>query len=101
MRHALIDEALADVVVDGRVGGRALGQFGFLGAALAAVGEQIPGIARRHQARASERQRDAAGVDGDPAPAPLLGDIGGGAGAAGGIEHEVARVGGHQDAALQ
>ena len=100
VRHALIDEALADVVVDRRVGGHALGQLRFLGAALAAVGEQIPRIARRHQPRAGERQRDAAGVDGDPAPAPLLGDIGGGAGAAGGIEHKVAGVGGHQNAAL-
>ena len=70
--------------------GRVLRKFGFLGAAFAAVGEKIPRIARRHQARAGERQRDAAGVDGDPAPTPLLGDIGGGAGAAGGVEHEVA-----------
>ena len=37
---------------------------------------------------------------GDPAPAPLLGDIGGGAAAAGGVEHQVAGVGGHQEAAL-
>ena len=80
--------------------GSALCQLGFLGAAFAAVGEQIPGIARRHQPRARERQRDAAGVDRDPAPAPLLGDIGGGARAAGRIEHEVAGVGGHQDAAF-
>ena len=86
--------------MDRRVGRHALGQFRFLGAAFAAVGEQIPGIARRHQPRASERQRDAAGVDRDPAAAPLLGDIGGGAGAAGGIEHKVAGVGGHQDAAF-
>ena len=100
VRHALVDEALADIVVGRRVGGGVAGELGFLRAALAAVGEQIPRIARRHQARAGERQRDAAGVDRDPAPAPLLGDIGGGARAAGRIEHEVAGVGGHQDAAL-
>ena len=100
VRHALIDEALADIVMDRRVRGRAPAELGLLRAALAAVGEQIPGIARRHQPRARQRQRDAAGVDRDPAPAPLLGDIGGGAGAAGGIEDQVAGVGGHQDAAL-
>ena len=98
MRHALIDEALADVVVDRRVGRHALSEFRFLGAAFAAVGEQIPGIARCHETRAGERERDAAGVDRDPPSAPLLGDIGRGARAAGGIEHEVAGVGGHEDA---
>ena len=51
---------------------------------------------------AGSRQREgyAGGVDGDPATAPLLGDVRGGAGAAGGVEDEVAGVGGHQDAAL-
>ena len=34
-------------------------------------------------------------------PAPLLGDVGGGAGAAGGVENKVAGVGGHEDAAFQ
>ena len=32
---------------------------------------------------------------------PLLGDVGRGAGAAGRIQHQVARIGGHQDAAFQ
>ena len=71
-----------------------------LGAALPAVGEEVVGIARAHQPRARERQRHARGVDGDPAPAPLLGDSSRGAGAAGRIEHEIAGIGGHQDAAL-
>ncbi len=45
-------------------------------------------------------QSNAGGVDGDPAAAPLFGDIGGGAGAAGGVEDEVAGIGGHQETAL-
>jgi hypothetical protein len=35
-----------------------------------------------------------------PAPSPLLGDVGCGAGAAGRVEDEIAGVGGHEDAAL-
>jgi hypothetical protein len=95
MRHALIDETLADVVMDWRVSRRPLRQLRLLGPALAAVGKQIPGIARRHQSRARQRQRDTAGIDGDPASSPLLGDISGRAGAAGRIEHKVTGVGGH------
>ena len=101
VRHALIDKALANIVMDRRIGGNALRELGFLGAAFLAVGEQIPGIARRHDPRAGKRQRNAAGIDGDPAPPPLLGDIGGRAGAAGGIEHKVAGIGGHQNAAFE
>ena len=51
------------------------------------------------RARASARG-DAGGVDGDPAAPPLLGDVRRGAGAAGGVQEEVAGVGGHQDATL-
>src|SRR5438132_1199767 len=35
-----------------------------------------------------------------PAACPLLGDVGGGAGATGGIEDEVAGVGGHENCTL-
>ena len=79
---------------------RGAGDFGFLELALAGIGQQVIRIARAHDAGAGQRQRDARGVDRDPAAAPLLGDVGGGAGAAGRIEHEVAGVGGHQDATL-
>ena len=65
------------------------------------VGQQVVGIARAHDARAGQRERHARGVDSDPAAAPLLGDVGRRAGAAGGIEHEVAGVGRHEDAALR
>ena len=83
-----------------RIGQDFAGDFLLLAPALRAVGEEIIGIARAHQARAGERERDARRVDGDPAPAPLLGDIGGRAGATGRVEHEVAGVGGHEDAAF-
>ena len=53
-----------------------------------------------HQPVLGESESHAAGVDGDPAPRPLLGHERRGAAAAGGIEHQVARVGGHQQAAL-
>ena len=100
VRHALVDEALADVAAGGRFRRRTLRDLGFLALPLGAVGEQIPGIARAHDARACQRERHAGGVDGDPAPAPLLGDVGRGAGAAGRVEHEIAGIGGHEDAAF-
>ena len=98
--HALVDEALADVAAGGCFRRRALRDLGFLPLPLGAVGEQIPGIARAHDARPRQRERHAGGVDGDPAPAPLLGDVGRGARAAGRVQHQVAGVGGHQNAAL-
>jgi hypothetical protein len=55
---------------------------------------------RRHQPLAGDGQSHAAGIAGNPAPSPLLGAVGGSAGAAGGVEDQVARVGGHQNAAL-
>ena len=98
--HALVDEALANVAAGGCLRRRALRDLGFLALPLGAVGQQIPGIARAHDARPRQRERHAGGVDGDPAPAPLLGDVGGGARAAGWVQHEVAGVSGHQDTAL-
>lgn len=100
VRHALVDEALAQAAMRGRGRGDLSRHLGLLALAFGAVSQQIPGIARAHDPRAGERQRDARGVHGDPAPPPLLGDIGGGARPTGGIEHEVARIGGHQDAAF-
>ncbi len=47
-----------------------------------------------------EDEDDAARVDGDPAASLGFGDIGRGVGTAGGVEHEIAGVGGHEDAAL-
>ena len=100
MRHALVDEAVADVATHRLGAGRGAGDFGFLELAVAGVGQQIERIACAHDAGPGQRQGDAGGVDGDPAPAPLLRDGGRGSRAAGRIEHEVAGVGGHEDAAL-
>ena len=62
VRHALVDEALADVAV-GLVGGRHLaGQLGFLLDALGRVGQQVVGVLGGHQAGAGQGQGDAAGV---------------------------------------
>ena len=95
MRHALIDEAVANVPVHGLRTRRGAGDFGFLELAVAGIGQQVKWIARAHDTRTGQRQRHARGVNRDPAAAPLLGDVGGGAGTAGRIEHEVAGVGGH------
>ena len=99
VRHALVDEALADVAMRGRFGGRALCDLPLLALSFGAVGEQIPGIARAHDARPRQRQGDTGGVDGDPAPPPLLGDSGRGSGAAGRVQHQIAGIRGHQDTA--
>ena len=101
VRRAVVDEALPQVALNGAVGCGLAGELGFLGAALAAVGEQVIGVAGGHDPGAREGEGDAGGVDGDPAPAPLLGDSGGSARAAGRIEDEVTGVGGHEDAAFE
>ena len=93
--HALVNETLADVAAGGRFRRRALRDLGFFLLPFRAVGEQVPGIARAHDARPCQRKRYAGGVDGDPAPAPLLGDIGRGARAASRVQNQVAGVGGH------
>ena len=100
VRHALIDEAVADVPMHRLRTRRGAGDFGLLELAFAGIGQQVKRIARAHDAGTGQRQRHARGVNRDPAAAPLLGDIGGGAGTAGRIKHEVAGVGGHEDAAL-
>ena len=92
---ALVHEALADVVVRGHFRRGLASERGFFDLAVAAVGEQVVGVASAHDAGAGEREGDAGGVDGDPAAAPLLGDVCGSAGAAGGVEDEVAGVSGH------
>ena len=100
VRHALVDEAVANASVDGLRARRRPGELGLLELALARVGEEVVRIARAHDASTSKRERDARRVDRDPAATPLLGDSRGGAGAAGRVEHEIARIGRHQEAAL-
>ena len=50
VRHAVIDEALADAAVGGGGFGRGAGDLAFLRLPLFAVGQQVIGIARAHQA---------------------------------------------------
>ena len=55
---------------------------------------------RGHQPLLGEGNRHAGRVAGNPAATPLLGDVGCRAGAARRIEDQIARIGGHEDAAL-
>jgi hypothetical protein len=100
VRHALVDEAPADVAVRPVLGRDAPRDLRLLHHALGRVGQDVERELARHEARTGERQGHAARVDRDPAATPLLGDVGRGARSAGGIEDEVAGVGGHEDAAL-
>jgi hypothetical protein len=64
------------------------------------LGEVVVGKSRGHEAGAGEGEGDARGVGGDPAAAPLLGDVGRRPRTASGVEDEVAGVGGHEEATL-
>ena len=98
--HALVHEALADVAVGGHLRRVAPGQLGLLDLSVPAIGQDVVGVTGAHDAGAGQGQGDAGGVDGDPPPPPLLGHVGGGAGAAGGVQHKVAWISGHQNATL-
>ena len=54
VRHALIDEAVADVPVHRLRTRRGAGDFGFLDLALAGIGQQVKRIARAHDAGAGQ-----------------------------------------------
>jgi hypothetical protein len=98
--HALVDEAVADVSArPGLRGGRA-SDFGLLQLPLAAVREEVVRITRAHDPRPREGQRNPRCIDGDPATAPLLCDVGRSAGAARRVEHEVAGISGHENTAF-
>ncbi len=100
MRHTLVHETLPDIAVGRRVGGRLARNLGFFELTLATVEEQIIGVACAHDAGAGKRQRNAGGINGDPAAAPLLGDVSGCAGTTGGVEDEVSGVSRHEDTTL-
>ena len=80
--------------------GTELRDLGLLLLSVLAVGEQVIRIAGAHDAGAGQRERDAGSVDGDPAAAPLFGNVGRGAGTAGRIEDKIARIGSHENAAF-
>ena len=102
MGDEFVHEALADVIVVRRRFCRVpcRTSAASLMLAVAAVGQQVVGITCAHDAGAGQCEGDARSVDGDPAAAPLLGDVRGGTRAAGGVEDEIAGVRGHQDAAF-
>src|SRR5690606_4438378 len=81
-------------------GGSGAGDLAFLLLAFGAVGEHVPGVARAHDASACQGEGDAGGVDGDPATAPLFGDVSGGAGAACRVENAITRSRCHQQASF-
>ena len=98
--HAPVDQALAQPSVCLRVLRRAAGDLGLLLLPFPAVCQQVVRISCAHDPCPRQGQRHPGGVDRDPASPPLLGDVGGGAGSAGRVEHEVAGIGGHEDAAF-
>ena len=76
VRDALINEALADVFVRGSLRRNRVGDLSFFLLTILAIGEQVIRIASAHDAGACQGERDAGGVDRDPAATPLLSDVG-------------------------
>ena len=83
--YALVDKALTDVAVGGSFGDWRAGDVGFFLLAFGGVGEEVVGVACSHNAGTGEGKGDAGGVNGDPAAAPLFGDVGSGTGTTGRI----------------
>ena len=100
MGHSFVDEAESDVSVGRGVWRSRPGNLGFLPLSFGTVGEQVIGVPRTHHASTGESKCDPRGIDGDPPPTPLFGDVGGCTGTAGRIKHEITGVGGHEDATL-
>ena len=100
MRHALIDKSVSDVPLHWLRTRRSARDFCFLSLAFARIGQQVKWISCAHDPGARQRERHARRVNRYPATAPLFSDGGGGAGTAGRVDHEIARIGGHEEAAL-
>jgi hypothetical protein len=96
VRDALVDEAVADVVPHRLARRKRVSHLPFLNLAFPRIGQEVVRVAGAHDAGTGQCKGDARGVDGDPAAAPLFGDCGGCAGAAGWIENEVAGISSHQ-----
>lgn len=75
-------------------------QLGLGNGALRGIRQQVVVVTCTDDAGAGDRQSNARRVDRDPATPPLLGDVCRSATAAGWVEDQVARVGRHEDAAL-
>jgi len=96
MWNTFVHKTVADAVVGRFARGNAPPEFRFLLLPLGRIGKEVEGITGTHQASASQGQRDPTRVDGDPAAAPLFGDIGGGARTTGRIQNQITRIGGHE-----
>src|SRR5262249_20433138 len=77
-----------------------VGHLGFLELTFARVCEHVEWIARSHYPAPGKRKGDARSVDRDPTTPPLLSDVCRRSRATRWVEHKVAGVGRHQDAAL-
>src|SRR5258708_26966250 len=66
-----------------------------------AFAELIRQKTRGHYSLPRQRQRYPAGVNGDPTPTPLLGDVSRSTAATGSVEDEIPRIAGHQETALK
>jgi hypothetical protein len=100
MRRALVYESVANVIRVAGVGRRLAGQLSIFGRSGFRILEDEIIVLRAHQPRARKRECHARGVYSDPTSTPVFRNGGRRARAAGRIEHEIAGVGGHQDAAL-
>ena len=74
--------------------------FHFLAPAVFGIGQQIKWKLSGHQTRACQRNGNSAGVASNPTPSPLLRDVSCRAAAASRIEHQIAGIGRHHQAAL-
>ena len=99
--NALVHEALADIAVGWGFGKGFAGEFGFLVLPFGAVRQEVEGVTDTHDAGSSESEGDSRSVDRDPATAPLLGNVGCCARAAGWIEDEIAGIGCHENATFE
>ena len=98
--HPLINKTLTHVPECRRLRRDSPGDLRFLDLPLRAVRQEIVRVAGAHDASAGKGQGDTRGVDGYPATPPLLSNVCGGARSARWVEHQVAGVGSHEDAAF-
>jgi hypothetical protein len=106
VRDPLVDKPFLDVAIKmsplplGEGWGEGADGLSLFFRAFRRIGQQVVGILRGHQTRAGQRKRHTARVAGNPAASPLLGDVGRRAAAACRIEHEIARIGSHEEGAF-
>ena len=100
MRNALIDEPLSYVTGRSFIRRELSREVGLLKLAFAGIRKQVVGKLRRHDPLPRERKRHSRRIDRDPPPPPFFAYQGRCSRSAGRIEHEIPRIGGHQEASL-